>query len=211
MTKFSITKLETARTNPSKFGNQLKNSTAKDNFFGGPAKSVRWLSAVTRFHDTGDLSAAINYLSNSFSNRKNTPKNRQEVEDFITALENYIDQHNQLGNIFLESRHNIDLEIVPKLHLSGWIWLLNMTVNGRRRAYQIKKPEAVYNWVSELQYPIIQDYVANHIYGCAIEDVDVGVIDYYTGEHSQNSFSSTEIQDAITELNSVGNIISSIL
>ncbi|MFV1882974.1 MAG: hypothetical protein ACMZ7B_00585 [Balneola sp.] len=211
MNKFSITKLEEARRNPSKFGNQLKTGANAISFGGGLAKSVKWLYAINSYHESGNINNAISYITQAFSNRKDTKKNREEVEQFIDAIENYVDEHNRLGNIFLQKSYNIDLPITPVLHLKGWIWLLNMTSEGRRRAYQIKKPEDAYNWESELQYPIIQDYVANHIYGCRTKDVDVGVIDFYSGEHSQNSFSNTEIQDAINELNSVGNLITSVL
>lgn len=212
MNKLSITSLERARVNPLKYGNAIKDGGLENNYFGGRAKSVRWHDAVMVYHNTGDIAKATLKLEHSFSNRKNTRKNRRELEDLIIALDNYVNEHHEKGYVHLDKRVSIKKQLTSQLLISGWAcWLLNMKEGGGYSGYVITKDVDEINWMLELRYPIIQDYIANTLYGCKIEEVDVGVIDYTTGNHYTICFTQEDIDDALEELNEMGSIISVIL
>lgn len=211
MNKLSITNLEKARENPSKYGKAIKDGTLENNSFNSRPKSMKWLDAVMVFHNTGDLSKAILKLENSFSNRKDTPKNRRELEALIIALDNYVDEHNMKEFIHFDKTININLQLSPQLKISGWIWLLNIKAEGGYSGYIISKNVDEINWMLELRYPIVQDYIANTLYGCKLDEVDVGVIDYTTGKHYTICYSQEDIDEALEELNDLGSIISNIL
>lgn len=211
MNKISITNLEKARMNPSKFGKSMLDGTLSSGAFGGRPKSMKWHDAVMEYHKTNDISKAITKLENSFSNRKDTAKNRREVEDLIIALDNYVDEYTKKGFIHFDKTINIDKQLSPVVRLSGWIWLLNMKSAGGYAGYIISKEVDSLNWMLELRFPIIQDYIANTLYGCQITDVDVGVIDYTTGNHYTACYSQGDINDALTELNDISSTISNIL
>lgn len=210
MKKFSISNLESARKNPSDFGKTLNKGDNPNSVFNRP-KSVRWLDAVKVYHNTLNLSNAINGLERSFSNRKDTPKNKREVETLIFALEHYVFEHNKLEYIHLESCHSIEIILSPKVKITGWIWLINMTNTGGRTGYVVTNKVIDSTWESELRFPIIQNYIANNIYGCEMDEVEVGVIDFTTGQHHHTTFSSEEIEDALSELDSIGHDITNVL
>src|SRR5664280_214997 len=185
MKKFSISLLESARSNPILFGKSLKEGSSISNQFGGGRPiSVRWLDAVGIYHRTLDISLAISSLEKAFINRKDTSRNRKEVENLIFALENYVLEFNRLGYEHLEKAHSMQIILSPKVKITGWIWSLNMTSSGGRSGFMLTKGIIDTRWQSELRFPIIQDYIANHIYGCELNQVEVGVIDYTNGHHS---------------------------
>lgn len=211
MNKISITNLEKARSNPSQYGKALLNGSLASNSFGGRPKSMKWYDAVMEYHNTGDISKATSKLEYSFSSRKDTPKNRRELEDLIIALDNYVDEHNKKGYIHFDKTINIDKQLTPQIKISGWIWLLNIKPAGGYSGYIISKEVDEINWMLELRFPIIQDYIASTLYGCKINEVDVGVIDYTTGNHYTTSYSQEDVEDALEELNKIGFTISNIL
>ena len=211
MKSFSITQLEIARKNPSNFANSLKEGTFSGGSFGGRPKSMRWFDAVIVYHTTSDISKAISALEQSFSNRKDTVYNRRELEKLIIALDNYTEEHNKLGYIHSDNRINIKITFSPQVKLTGWIWILNMKSDGGYAGYFVSKDIDEINWRSELRFPVIQEYIANSIYGCALDNVDVGIIDFHTGKHYHMCYSEESIKDAITEINNIGRTISTIL
>jgi len=212
MNKISITNLEKARANPSKYGIELKKGPQTINFGGGRAKSMRWHDAVLVYHDSGELTKAISKLEQSFGNRKDTSKNRRELEDLIIALDTYVNEYNNKGYIHIDKRVSIEKQLASQLWLSGWAcWLLNMKDKGGYSGFIITKNVDEINWMLELRYPIIQDYIANTIYGCNINEVDVGVIDYTTGCHHSICYSQEDINDALEELYEMGVTIIEIL
>ncbi|MGD0590001.1 MAG: hypothetical protein ABSA44_04275 [Bacteroidota bacterium] len=211
MKKFSIRQLEAARNNPSAFAASIKQGTLGSGQFGGRPKSVRWLDAIGVYHKTSNLSEAINSLERSFSNRINTNKNRIEIDRLIQALKNYVKEHKKYGYIYLEKAHPIEIILSTKVKLTGWIWLLNMTADGGRSGYIISKQIEDNTWKSELRFPIIQNYIANKIYGCNLNDVDVGLVDYLTGVHYRTRFSENIIKNSLKELTTIGNTITSLI
>lgn len=212
MNKLSITNLEKARVNPSKYATDLLNGGLTAGFGAGRAKSMRWHDAVLVYHDTGDIAKATIKLEQSFSNRKDTRKNRRELEDLIIALDTYVNEFDEKGYIHLDKRVNMSKQISSQLIISGWAcWLLNMKEGDGYAGYIITKDVDEINWMLELRFPIIQDYIANTLYGCKINEVDVGVIDYTTGNHYSMCFSQDEIDDAMAELMELSSTISNIL
>lgn len=212
MNKLSITNLESARVNPYKYGKAMKEGTLATGFGGGRAKSMRWHDAVLFYHDTGDIIKATSKLEQSFSNRKDTPKNRREIEDLIVALDTYVNEYNEKGYIHIDKRVSIVKQVSSQLMISGWAcWLLNMKEDGGYAGFIITKDVDELKWMLELRFPIIQDYIANTLYGCQITDVDVGVIDYTTGNHLTTCYSQEDINDALTELTEISSTIDKIL
>lgn len=212
MNKLSITNLERARINPSKYGKAIKEGTLATGFGGGRAKSMRWHDAILVYHDTGDITKATSKLEQSFGNRKDTPKNRREIEDLIVAIDTYVSEFNEKGYIHIDKRVNIVKQLSSRLMISGWAcWLLNMKEDGGYAGYIITKNVDELNWMLELRFPIIQDYIANTLYGCLTTDVDVGVVDYTTGNHFTTCFSQDDINDALAELAEICSTIDKIL
>jgi len=205
--RFSISKLELARINPKDFGTHLKEDSPEP--FTNSPKSVRWLNAVGVYHKEGNLSDAINNLENSFSNRKKNKKNIAEVETLINALISYVNDHSFLEYNFFSHRHKMEINLSDKLKTTGWIWIINKTYNGFS-GYVIVNDNDSHNWQNQLRFPIIQNYIATKIFKCPIENVEVGIINYYEGKHHKTTFSQEDITYSLNELKLIGNEISSL-
>lgn len=202
MKQFSITQLETARKNPQSFGKNLKDAKASENTFGGYPKSMRWLNAICIYHQNENISDAILSIENSFSNRKDTLKNRNELEGFINSIVSYESETKKRNLIFIKSRERINLILNNQIKVTGIIPLIFMKPTTGFAAYFISKSNA--NWQSELKYPIVQNYVAKYVFDSEIKNVDIGYIDYFTGELIEDCFSLSSISSAKEELQMIG-------
>ncbi|OUL63949.1 hypothetical protein [Flavobacterium sp. AJR] len=206
--KFSISKLELARKNPIDFGNHLRDDEEEP--FNNRPKSVRWLDSTSVYHKNSSLSEAITYLENSFRNRKQTKKNVKEVETLVNSLCLYVTECSALNYTHYTHKHKIEINLSSKLKTTGWVWIINTTSTGYS-AYIVVNDNDSHNWQGQLRFPIIQNYVANLIFNCPIEDVDVGIINYTEGKHHRTCFSQTDITEALNELKAIGSQISSLL
>jgi hypothetical protein len=206
MKKFSITELETARRLPVDFGKALKDGATSASNFGGYPKSMRWLNAICKYHEEQDISKAILSLEKGFSSRKDTAKNRQELEAFIDALSNYESEIKKRKLSLIKSREPVSLTLTRLVKITGQIPVIFMKPAAGFSAYFITKENIL--WETELKYPVIQNYIAADIFSCNVDEVEVGYIDYYSGEFHEISFSPSEIKSADKELKEIGESIS---
>lgn len=203
--KFSITSLEQARRNPAEFAKILKGGESSENKFGGYPKSMRWLDAVCVFHKNGDISEAFDALEQALSGRKPTAQHRRELQTLLKALDNYKNEATKRKLSFIKSREKIHLRVNEEVEIAGIIPLIFMKPSSGFSAYFISldNPE----WKSELKFPVIQSFVAETVFKSNGEEIDVGYIDYLTGEFSETSFSSSEIIASAQELETIGQTI----
>lgn len=208
MTKFSITKLEEARANPVAFAKLLRDGQAAKGGFRYPI-SLRWLNAVTTYHDSGKIGDAYSSIDGALSHRKDTPANRRQMVKLLTSLSDYEKQIKNWNFHLIKSREAIDLQLSQKLRISGQIPLIYMKPDDGYAAYFISKGSL--NWRNELKYPILQNYLGRTVFNTDPQLVDIGYIDYLTGEFSEECFSAKELQAAESELKKMGAKISKLI
>lgn len=209
MPKFSITKLEIARTNPALFASQLKNAADGGGF---PVKSrfVDWQRSIYHYHNTQDHNQAISYLTNAFkSHFKDTPKNDLLLEEHIVKLQCYLNDLKKKGLVFNDKNRKLVLPLTSRLEMTGLIPMIYLDLNGGYAAYFFQKTEDY--WQEKLKFPILQNYIASQIYGCTNAQIRVGVYAFEAEEHFSKCFTDTEVNDALTELNDLGTTISGLL
>lgn len=203
--KFSITKLEQARRNPIEFAQTLKSGKSSENNFGGYPKSMRWLNAVCEFHKNGNLSDAFESIDHGFSRRKNTAQHRRELEMFYKALDKYKNETVKRKLTLLKSREPIHINLNSQVEISGIIPLIFMKPTSGFSAYFISLSNSV--WKTELKFPVIQSFIAESVFKTNIKEIEVGYIDYLTGELNETSFPSAEINTSAKELENIGQSI----
>ncbi len=204
--KFSITRLEQARKSPIEFAKVLKNGSSSTNEFGGYPKSMRWLNAICEYHKSKNISDAFDSIERGFSNRKDTPKHRKELNLLYKSLENYkIETANQKLSL-IKSRESINIKTNSKITIGGIIPVIYMKAEGGFSAYfiSVNNPE----WNNELKFPVIQSYVSKVIFKTDLEEIEVGYINYLTGEFYGKTFTESEIKARLQELEGVGHTIS---
>ncbi|MBA9073497.1 hypothetical protein GGR22_001623 [Flavobacterium gossypii] len=204
-----MSKLETARINPRDFGAHLRDDTEEP--FNNRPKSVRWLDAVSTYHKTGSISKAIIYLENSFSNRQKNKKNITEVENLVSSLYSYASDHSNLKYTYYNHKHTMEIYLSEKVKTTGWIWIINKTDYGGYSGYIVVNDSDSHNWEKQLRFPLIQNYIAKHIFKCESNLVEVGIINYYEGKHHKISYNKRDIKSAKKELKFLGTEISSFL
>lgn len=203
--KFSITNLEKARKNTVEFAKMLKSGRTSENEFGGYPKSMRWLNAACEFHKDSKLADAFEAIDKGFSGRKNTAQHRRELQMFYTALDKYKTEIAGRRLALLKSREKIYIKLNPQVEVSGIIPLIFMKPTTGFAAYFISLNAPA--WKSELKFPVIQSFVAESVFKSNVEEVEVGYIDYFTGEFNETSYSVSEINASLKELEGVGETI----
>ena len=209
MSKFSITQLEVARRNPKDFANNLKEAAGTKPSFFGRGKLMRWQDSVSVYHKQNDLSKAINYLEQSFSNRADNLKNRKEVERFISSLDAYVLQFKKKGFTLMDSRKKIHIDLNTKVFISGQIPITYMNTKGGFSIYFFS--QGGLGWETELKFPILQKYFAEEIYGTDLGKIEVGIFSTESDKFFQQTYTDIEVKEADKELKKIGKVIFDIL
>lgn len=205
MSNFSITQLESARRNPAEFAKAISSSTKEEKTpFNRYPQSMRWLNAISRYHNTNDINQAINYMESWFDTRKDNAPNRRALRKFMEALGNY--EHNiaAKGYNLINSRESINI-VIRSVTITGIIPVIYMKPSEGFAAYFISRKNIT--WAEELKYPIIQNYIATHIFNIDPIIIDVGYIDFTTGDLHEACYSKRQIKEAQDELKNVTDII----
>lgn len=208
MKKFSITKLEVARNDPSGFAKSLKPGGTEASSFFGRSMFIRWQDAINEFHRANDLSKAINYLEKTFSNYADSSKNRKAREGYLGSLDSYVSEIKRNGNIFLK-KESLKITLNAKVMITGRVPLSFMNNKGGFSLYFFSKTSS--GWEAELKFPIIQNYFSQEVFGTDLDKVEVGVFSIEDNRFLQQTYTSAEIEGAKKELKKIGKVIFDIL
>ena len=203
--KFSLTKLEIARTNPLQFAKSLKVKSSGNSFF-NYSRWMAWQNAVHHWNKNNSQSGAINYLTNSLANFKIVQNKPQEGEFYIEKLQSYINGHNANGYYSLESKHRVLIDINPVVSLSGQIPVINMNKNGGYSIILLSKVDMPLDY--ELRFPLLQNHYASIVYGVETYEVEIGYFNFDTERFITKSFSKIKINKALNEVTEIANVIS---
>jgi hypothetical protein len=207
MARFSITKLEEARNNPSKFAESLTSDS--DNYY-RYSKYMRWKNHAIKYHKEDDPAGVLNSLSDKlFENYKTIQKDSDELHEYLNKLQNYIDNFVNSDLIFLESRKRLRYSIGPNIDISGQIPIVALNSKAGYNLYFFDKESP--DWQPELKYPFIQFYFADHVYSCNYSEISVGIYSLEEEEFQFTTYSDNEIQQALDELQEVGQKISNVI
>ncbi len=204
MKKFSITKLEKARQNPTDFAKLLMAGTTDSGGFFRRARFVRWQDAVNEYHKTNDLSKALNYLEKSFSNYASNSANRRAYESYLMSLDSYVSELNSNGNIFLK-KETLKISLNAISMITGRVPLTFMNNKGGFSLYFFSKTSV--GWETELRFPIIQNHFAKEVYGTDLNKIEVGVFSIQDNKFHQQTYSNADISISIEELANIGKAI----
>lgn len=152
----------------------------------------------------------MNSLSDKlFENYKTIQKDSDELHEYLNKLENYIDSFSNSELIFLESRKRLKYSIGPNLNISGQIPIVALNSQGGYNIYFFDKGSP--DWEPELKYPFIQNYFSDHVYSCNYSQVRVGIYSLEKEKFQFTTYSDTEIQDSLVEIQNIGHKITSII
>lgn len=208
MKKFSITKLETARTNPRSIANSILSPAAST-----PMRFstyMAWQLSVFRFHKTKNITEAREVLENYFENKfKKNKKNDKIFDSFRNSLTGYYNQYTLKKLGFIEPKMKLDIKLTSKLKITGQIPVvcMNSKPNGRTLYFFLK---GNLNWEDELKFPIIQKYAEN-LYGINLNNIEVGVFNLTTNKLDLRTYDQSEVETAYDELINIGKKISGYL
>jgi hypothetical protein len=106
---------------------------------------------------------------------------------------------------FIKSREKIHIQVNEEVEIAGIIPLIFMKPSSGFSAYFISLDNQA--WRSELKFPVIQSFVAERVFKSNVKDIDVGYIDYLTGEFNETRFSVSDITASAQELETIGQTI----
>lgn len=203
MNRFSISQLENARRDPISFAKSLSSASQG---YGSFSRYMAWLFSVYNFHKH-DLQAALAYFDAVFNrNFVPSPINKAKYEDYVQLLHVYSQEYDKLNLNFVEYRKRLEIILTDKVKISGELPIISMNDKlGYTLYFFIKESN---KWQTELKFPVVQDYIANSVYGVSLAAVDVGVFDIEAEKFSLKTYSNSDVTDAINELKSLGKKIS---
>lgn len=207
-TKFSITKLEEVRKNPSAYAHKLKDINNTTDFM-RQGKFAAWKRAVYRYHKTNNIVYAKSYLYDELSKFKTLKGKKNQIDEYLDNLEIHVNSHNDYNYQFLNSQTRINISLSSELYISGEVPIVNMITDGGFALFFFQ--EQYIDWEDELRFPVLQNYFANIELGCDLSQIDVGIYCVETSQHHSKNFSKQEVSDALQEIKDISDIMSNIL
>jgi hypothetical protein len=197
--KLSLSKLETARANPSAMAIALR-SNEKPRVSFSRAQAL-YLSA-RRYHQTNDdISAARDYLIDIYRRNFVRP---QEMLKLLDELERYAAAYQATHNTIIRLRTRISMAIDADFQLTGEIPRLDLVPNGGYAVWLFSR--STNQWREELRMPIIQLYFAQTL-GVPVNGVRVGFYFFTAARYESYRYPQTRIDTAMSECRRLGTIL----
>ncbi len=196
--------LETARANPSAYGQML--AVAGGKIGGGGRAMISCVQEVARLVHLNELSVsqAIKELHNKFIHFKDTQQNKKRQEQLTEQFVRYCKQFDKLALNFLDGYHLMKWNFSPNTRISGRTpWVMANDIG----YFSYLLSEKNFDWQSQLRFPLFQYYLANHTIDCTISEMNVGIYSLDEGDFQFKSFSKKEISSVISETNLILNTV----
>lgn len=201
MISIRCSELEVVRSNPAAFGQLLASNT---HIGGGSHGMLACVQDVARLVHLGEMDPqeGIKELYNKFERFRTHEVNKARQEKLVAGFVSYCKQFDQREFVFIEGARLIKWDYTPEFRLSG------------RTPWVVANEEAYYGyfivsneqeWLSQLKYPLIQQYLSQQIINCSPEEVHVGIYSMAGDRFEFNCFSADEIAAAVEELGELFN------
>jgi hypothetical protein len=203
MKRINLPQLESAREDPIAFAERLNSTTSNSSY--GYSKISDWKNAIFEYHKSQDLTATLDYFHDKFYAHF---KNTADFEFYSSAIVNYVTDYHDNGLVFVSKRKLMEIVLEPNvLSLRGQVPLVNMNIDGGHSITFFLKTNNE-DWQNELKFPIIQNHYASEL-GIDLSEVEIGIFALDVGSHFLRTYSESEVEDAMLELNSIASTIAS--
>lgn len=201
MLNISCSILEQVRQNPITYAQMLGTGGAlqKGGTYG---MFAYWQDTTKRMHQEGlTISEALKELSSIYHRRfEENVRNGQKQEVLYKGLVAYEKAFKAARLSFYNGKRRMQWPLVPEIQLTGltpWVFKKGEMFHGCFYS------ERSFHWQSELKYPLLQHYMAEHIIECDPKNLHVGLYFLDTQSFETRSYTTREISDAISEATSV--------
>jgi hypothetical protein len=196
--KMSFSQIEEARKNPSRFA--ARSLSGKSQFFSQKNFRAYFFKALREFHRGKSKRQVLLEFDQLCENNLSRQTHFQgRFKHYHQVLANYCDSYASQGCRLIETRKKAGLTLNTH-RLSGFVDRFDLLLPIGYRATITQLYDVP--WTDDLRWPLIQKGLADEL-GCSTDQVEVGIFCLETGAYSYNSFSSSEIAEAITEAESV--------
>lgn len=196
MIRISLSKLESARANPSIFAHSLIDIIKSSG--GNPGFVGCWKTIARNHHETdSDNSRSIDKLNDKlFASFKENKANNDRRSSYIESFKSYLETFSDLELIIDKFQINIKWPLIPKTLLTGRSPFL-CSDNNYKIAYFFQ--ERFNDWQDELKYPLLQIYLAESFYKCDVSNIKIGVYSIYDKQFDLRTFEDFELDNALEE------------
>jgi hypothetical protein len=195
MIRISCSKLEQARINPGAYAQIL---AIKGKQGGGTRGMFAHWQDVAKQINVGELTLndGLKELQQRFLIFDAVPRNLQKQDFLSHGLTLYCKLYDKLKFGFVFSKKQVKWAFTNQGLLTGYTpW----AVKDNKGFIAYFPMENISEWRSELKYPLLQQYLAEHRLQCEPSKVQVGVYCLKTNEFDLKSYSKLELSKAIVE------------
>jgi len=194
MIRISCSKLEDVRRSPLTFVKQLKEKKKS----GGKHGMLQYWQDCARASHTGQLQVpdAIKKLRQNFLSFSENAKNKKRQEFLIDRFAPYMEDFKTMNYTYIGAQKSIEWNMISDVYLTGYTPNLVSNDGGFASYFYTEHP---ISWQEQLKFPLIQHYLAEEIFKCTTQDVEVGTYCLSTLSFSLIKYSEADIEAAIKE------------
>jgi hypothetical protein len=190
MIKIPLRDLEEALTDPVAYVRKRKNPPA---FMPRPGKFMTLRNAAFQYHKNGgDLSAAQDYLEEKFG----AFKDQRNLPYYTQKLDAYVREFRQRKGNVVKTRDNLALTLPDEYAgfvVSGQASRIDLRQQGGYSVWTFARNKP--NWRTDPRMPLLQEAYADRL-AASLDEVEVGVYDFWTETYDTLQFSSSEVRAA---------------
>jgi len=197
MISISCSVLEQVRKNHALYAEALIMSE-KNQKGGTHGMFAYWQDIAKKIHsDELNMNEGIKELQFKFLRFDHTKRNQEKQSRLLNHLVKYMQSHKKQKFVYYLSRKRIVWNLTPDVRLTGLTpWVFKN--DEEYFAYFCIENET--NWQTELRFPLLQKYIAEHILECSVNSLSVGVYCLETNDFQFRCFSQTEVRKAVSEV-----------
>jgi len=196
MISVQCSQLEYIKVNPEAYGQLLAENDGKNR--GGSYGMFACFQDVAKQVHIGelDISQAVKELYKKFVRFENNAKNRKKQEFLAEQLVNYCNSYKKKRFEFVDSRHQIRMQLIPEVRLTG---LTPWVVADETTFYSYTISEKDFDWEKQLRYPLFQNYIINYTIDCEWDQLKVGIYSLESTQFQFKNFTKNRVQEIIEE------------
>lgn len=195
MLNIRCSSLQEAKQNPAAFAQILHNGFEKNG--GSRGMLAYWQDVARKILKTElTVNEAVKELESIYLRFADNRKNNARRELLLEQLVKFTEQCHKRRFKWADGQHRIKWELHNGVLLTG---LTPIVVKAEDEFYCLVVAEELPGWQEELRFPLFQQYLAQYILECGIDEINIGIYLLSKRDFEFRKYNSEELEEAVSE------------
>jgi hypothetical protein len=195
MINIRCSSLQDVKSNPAGYAQLLHDGFDKN---GGSRGMLAYWQDIARkiLKENLTINEAVKELERIYVRFADNRKNNQRREFLLEQLVKFSEQCRKRKFKWADGQHRIKWELQSGVMLTG---LTPIVVKAAGEFYCFAVAEELPGWEEELRFPLFQQYLAQSILDCGINEINIGIYLLSKKDFEFRKYTASELKEAVDE------------